>query len=62
MFNRFIESIIPAPDRDDDLLAERDQPSPTRRSAGFGRENRSAAGNSYAYKSGNTKANDRDDG
>ena len=54
LFNRFIESIIPAPDRDDDLLPpDGDQLSPTRRSTrtigGYRRESEGTVGNGLAY-------------
>ena len=66
LFNRFIESIIPAPDRDDDdLLSGGGQHSPRGRSArptDYGRENEDTVGNGLGYgkKSGKAKANDHD--
>ena len=68
LFNRFIESIIPAPDRDDDLMPG-DQASPLRRSTRSVRYTREteealigahAAG--YGRKGGKAKAGYHDNG
>ena len=68
LFNRFIESIIPAPDRDDDLIPG-DQLSPLRRSTRsvrYTRETEDALINAhaagYGRKVGKGKAGNLDNG